>query len=237
MKAKKIVMLISIILIIVGLTLAFLFTFKIGVEPKLDKLLVNILVGITSGALVALLTAIPSFCIDRRSSKSFLRTNIYHTYMYGMIFIATIDKNCKEGKMYIPENFGESSMQNILQVLIPLLHFDVHTFFSKCKRKQIELLILAINNFYLQREAIFCKLKIKLSLLKIQAIDSGVTNSEFTANDVKYELLEIRNEISSLCNTINNTMYPVLSNKEYKKWQMDIQGIEPAIKKEYGNVT
>ena len=99
MKAKKIVMLISLILIIVGLTLAFLFTFRIKIELKLGKLLVNIFIGIASGAVVVFLTDISSFCISAKSSRVFLQTNSYHSYMYGMIFIGTINKKGKR-KLY-----------------------------------------------------------------------------------------------------------------------------------------
>ena len=57
MKAKKIVMVISILLFVIGFSAAFVLFSTSGINPELRELLINISIGIGTGGLVAALSA------------------------------------------------------------------------------------------------------------------------------------------------------------------------------------
>ena len=49
------------------------------------------------------------------------------------------------------------------------------------------------------------------------------------SSDVQVELLDIKNKIIPVCDTINNTMNLVLDKKELKKWFEEIKTINDEI--------
>jgi len=235
MKAKKVIILISISLFIVGFILAILIN-NVS-DTKWGILWVSLSIGISTGGLVAFLIEIPSISRTIYAHKQLLQANGLYTYQFCKSFISSIDRDLRDDNKTIFEERCSHSIQQIIQFAMPLLNVDSHIFTCACKRKQINFLKWSVHNFLLHREAIDSQLKSKILKTKIQLINSsGNLYPEITTKDVKCELQEIRNNIFQFCNVITCTMGLVLSKKELQKWQIDIQNVEDAVNKEFGSV-
>jgi len=235
MKAKKIAMFISMTLFLLGLLLAFLFTVKNGniFANKWEQLYINLLVGISTGGLIALLIEIPLFISNIGVNKHLLKSNGHYTYTLCARFTTLIDNVCQNEKELISKDFCAYFFQLITQFLIPLMSLDPHMFFCSCRRKKINHFKSMVNTFLLSRDSIDSVLKIKISELERAIIEKRIQLKQngsndylpltTTSKDVKYELQDIKNQILPLCASISDTMNLCLSKKELQIWQDQVQ--------------
>ena len=241
MKAKKISMLISISLFILGILFAFLLTATSGKTfvVEWEQLLVNLSIGISTGGLVALLIEIPLTHSLIGANKSLLTANSLYAYMYSVQLTALVDTFCADEKKTMFDEFGTDVIKGIVQFAMPLLNLDSHMYFCKTKQKQISAYVGYINGFLLTGSNINNPLKLKMTCLEkagiereLEALQRGeryFADKTILSSEVRLELLEMKNNIKPLCDIIINTMNLVLSKKELKHWVSQITVVNDGI--------
>ena len=145
MKAKKIVMTISLFLFVLGLLLAFKFTFTNAVCKEWEQILVNMSIGLSTGGLVALLIEIPMTASTIAANKRLLKTNSYHVYYGCAALITLLESACENEDKPIYENFCTPVFDRINHFVLPLLNIDPHIYQNSVKREKIIWLIATVN--------------------------------------------------------------------------------------------
>ena len=241
MKAKKISMLISISLFVLGVSFAFLLTATRGklFIAEWEQLFINLSIGISTGGLVALLIEIPLTHSLIGANKRLLTANSLYAYMYSVQLIALVDSFCADEKKEMFGKFGEDVIGGIMQFAMPLMNLDPHMYFCKTKQKQISAYVNYINGFLLNGSNFNSSLEIKMLRLriaqnqnKIDALERGefyVENRIIFSSEVRSELLEIKNNIKPLCDIIINTMNLVLNKKELQQWASQITVVNDGV--------
>ena len=241
MKAKKISMLISISLFVLGVSFAFVLTATSGKVfiAAWEQLFINLSIGISTGGLVALLIEIPLTNSLIGANKRLLTANSLYVYMYSVQLTALVDTFCADEKKMMFDKFGEDVIKGITQFAMPLMNLDPHMFFCKTKQKQISAYVGYINGFLLNGSNLNNPLKIKMGSLNIArleremgAIQRGERYSEdktIFSSEVRVELLEMKNNIKPLCDIIINTMNLVLNKKELQQWASQITVVNEGV--------
>jgi len=222
MKAKKICMVISVTLFILGLAFAGLFTFKDIVPDEIEQLLVNLSIGLSTGGLVALLIEIPLTLSAIAYNKRLLKTNSYHTFRSCRALLVMLD-TFQDEEVSISESFCTSYIDETANFAFHLLNLDPHMYLNLVKQKQIKRFIEIIDDFTMQRGFIDNKLKIKINTMSIQSLEVGNGMPRITSKDVKYELEQIKSKITPLCDIIHNTLNLVLDKNELQIWQRQLE--------------
>jgi hypothetical protein len=224
MKAKKISMVISISLFLIGVLLSIILTITSGniFIDKWEMLLISSSIGISTGGLVAVLIEVPLAYANINSAKNFLESNGFYTYVYCQQLLLVIDDYIQNENKSISREFFTYQIEKINQSTIPFMHLDPHIYFCACRRKQIERFKRNINDFLMNKEYIELPMRIRILELKICATESG-KNHLISSKDVKHELYEIKNKIIPLCDFINDTMELCLRQKKYDEWSMNVQ--------------
>lgn len=228
MRAKKISMIISVLLFVLGLTLACVFTFAKNIFLDWQQLLINLSLGISTGGLVAVLIEIPMAHSSIGANIRLLEANSLYVYMYSVQLIALIEMFCKDEKREMFDKFGSDVIEKIIYFSTPLLNLDSHMYFCKTKQKQILVYIDYINRFILSNSELDISLKIQMSVLRKKQLEAEMEASKkgeyysgskiVFSSDVRTELLEMKNKIKPLCDAINITMSLVLNKKGLHRW-------------------
>jgi len=244
-KAKKISMLISISLFVLGVSFAFILTATSGKLFRIEweQLLINLSIGISTGGLIALLIEIPLTHSLIGANKRLLTANSLYAYMYSVQLMTLVYTFCADEKKMMFDKFGEDVIRGISQFAMPLMNLDPHMFFCKTKQKQISAYLGYINVFLLNGSNLNNPLKIKMGSLNIErleremeAIQRGERYSEdktIFSSEVRVELLEMKNNIKPLCDIIISTMNLVLDKKELIKWLADVNVVNDGINAGY----
>lgn len=236
MKAKKIAMIISFGLSILGLLLAFIFTFTNAAFGKMEQLLVNLSIGLSTGGLVALLIEIPMALSTIAVNKRLLTLNGFHTYRSCAILVTLVDTACKNEGAPIYKAFCTSHIDKINYFALPLLNLDPHMYINSVKRKKIIRFIETISNFTLQREAMEAGLQIKINIEQIRSLQAGKRELPIASRDVKYELEQIKGQVVPICDTINDCMSLVLNEKELNIWHKQLEYINKDMERIQANL-
>ena len=239
-KAKKISMVISIFLFILGLVSSAFLAFTNTLDANWNQLLQNLSLGISTGGLVAVLIEIPLSFSNINAHKQLLLVNSLYAYIPCIQLIDLIDKAYQDENTPMYENFCSNLIQQITQFVTPLLNLDPHMYFCSCRRNQIDHFKSGINNFLMQRDIIDSCLRMKLINLKIEGLAASVQSGQsgfctdlgnvLTSKNVRDELQEIKSNILPLLDAMDDTMRLVLSEKELKTWQNQTQFMNATIK-------
>ena len=239
MKAKKISMIISVSLFLLGLSFAFIFNFANVVHSNWQQLLINLSIGISTGGLVAVLIEIPMMHSLLNSNKQNLIDNSLRMYASGLHLTALIDEYCDDENQIVFGNFGEPMIKSMVQFATPLATIDSHMYFSKTKQMAIEFYIDDINRLLLETnlnrriESKTLILQTKRTVTREEKMEDIHEKDEIDSCDelvfsvdVLRELLKMRHDIDTLFDMMFNTMNLILSKKDNKKWHSRAMSIE-----------
>ena len=114
-KAKKISMVISMFLFILGLVSSTFLAFTNTLDANWNQLLQNLSTGISTGGLVAVLIEIPLSFSNINAHKQLLLVNSLYAYIPCIQLIDLIDKAYQDENTPMYENFCSNLIQKITQ--------------------------------------------------------------------------------------------------------------------------
>ena len=189
MKAKKIVLTISLILFVLGISMALLFTLRNVISEDMTALFVNISIGLATGGLVAMLIEIPMTISAIATNKWILTANGFHVYLRCEMLITRIDMVNKYESTRIYEDFCKSLIDDVNYFSLPLLNLDKHMYINSVKRRKIASIVNTLSDFVMHRKVVESGLRIKIMSYKMQSLKAGEGGDpHITSKDVKYEL-------------------------------------------------
>ena len=222
MKAKKIVMVISILLFVIGFSAAYVLFSTSGINPELRELLINISIGIGTGGLIAALIETPMIYSSYKSNKTLLWSSLYANRTV-LSFIKIIDDYSNNNKE-ITSGIFKYPINKIVEFAKPLIYLEPNMFCCRAKQKQIGHFLFYVNDYILISDALDNKLNMKITEItkaffeeKIRQMEAGTHTSVYSSSVID-ELKEMKIQLIKFNEVINTTMGLVLTKKEYRAW-------------------
>lgn len=222
MKARKIVMSISLLLFVLGISCAIFFTFSNRFAEEWVGLLTNMAIGLATGGLVAFLIEIPISLSYMSHHKRVLQSNGFHAFMKSTYLIAIIEETCKSEDMIVPKKHCTVYIDEMMNFLVPMQGFDTHIYVNGIKRRKANLFLDKIGVFVRNRDILEGEMQMKISNNTSVPPELHYCEPWLESKELKSELANIKSVIKGLHDAITDIMETVLNERELGIWRYQI---------------